>query len=341
MSRYIASTEGVKIFKSFNLPTFLPRPLSFGRVPEDGKVDKIKNWGPCQDLTDVQSFLGTSGILRIYIRNYSLIARPLVNLTWKDVEFYWGPEQEAAQHALKEAIIHSPALRPIDYKSGAQVILAVDTSAEAVGYALFQEDPDNPKQRYPSCFGSIALNKTESNYSQPKLKLYGLYRALKEAAIWIIAVKNLTVEVDATAIKGMINNPDMNPSAVINRWVAGILLFDFELVHVPGITHGPDGLSRRRPQPGNPPPQGDDPNWIDKYYGFLHTIKPYPDNPIPSSTPIDIPHDRKVLAADARLDQVQKFLSDLSQPPDLSDDQLQTFANYASEFFLKDDELWK
>ncbi|SJK99640.1 uncharacterized protein ARMOST_02948 [Armillaria ostoyae] len=158
----------------------------------------------------------------------------------------------------------------------------------------------------------------------------------------------------------------MNPSAVINRWVAGILLFDFELVHVPGITHGPDGLSRRRPQPGDPPPQGDDPDWVDKYYSFLHTINPYPDvrasgqkilspvqifakrtkhplvqNPIPSSTQINIPCDRKALAADARLDQVQKFLSDLSQPPDLSDDQLRTFANYASEFFLKDDELWK
>ncbi len=33
-----------------------------GRIPEDGKVDKIKNWGPCLDLTDVRSFLGTTGI---------------------------------------------------------------------------------------------------------------------------------------------------------------------------------------------------------------------------------------------------------------------------------------
>ncbi len=337
-----------------------------GRVPEDGKVDKIKNWGPCHDLTDIRSFLGTSGILRIYIRNYSLIARPLVNLTRKGVDFCWGPEQEAAQHALKDAIINSPALCPINYKSEAPVILAVDTSAEAVGYALFQQDPDNPKRRYPSRFGSISLNRTESNYSQPKLELYGLYRALKEAALWIISVKNLIVEVDATAIKGMINNPDMNPSAVINRWVAGILLFHFKLVHVPGKTHGPDGLSRRRPQPGDPPPEGDDLDWVDKYYGFLHTINPHPDvcasgckilspmqifikatshplvqNPIPSDTPIIIPRNKKATAADERLDHVRHFLSDFTQPPNLSDDQLRTFGNYTSEFFLKDEELWK
>ncbi len=61
-----------------------------GRVPEDGKVDKIKNWGPCLDLTDVCSFLGTAGILWIYVRNYSLLVRPLVNLTHKGVEFFWG-----------------------------------------------------------------------------------------------------------------------------------------------------------------------------------------------------------------------------------------------------------
>ncbi len=66
----------------------------------------------------------------------------------------------------------------------------------------------------------------------------------------------------------MINNPDMNPSAVINRWVAGILLFDFKLVHIPGVKHGVDGLSRRRPQPGDEPAQGDDPDWVDKNVWF-------------------------------------------------------------------------
>ncbi len=30
----------------------------------------------------------------------------------KGVEFFWGPDQEAAQEALKQEIINSPALRP-------------------------------------------------------------------------------------------------------------------------------------------------------------------------------------------------------------------------------------
>jgi hypothetical protein len=46
----------------------------------------------------------------------------------------------------------------------------------------------------------------------------------------------------------MLNNPDEQPAAVLNRWIAYIQLFDFELRHVSKGKHkGPDGLSRRKP----------------------------------------------------------------------------------------------
>jgi hypothetical protein len=57
-------------------------------------------------------------------------------------------------------------------------------------------------------------------------------------------VKNLVVEVNAKYLKGMLNNPDIQPNATINRWIAGILLSDFKLVHIPTIHHmAADGLS--------------------------------------------------------------------------------------------------
>jgi hypothetical protein len=37
---------------------------------------------------------------------------------------------------------------------------------------------------------------------------------------------------DAKYVKGMINNPDLQPNATINRWIAGILLSHFKLVHI-------------------------------------------------------------------------------------------------------------
>src|SRR5271154_4191652 len=181
---------------------------------------------------------------------------------------------------LKNALLTSPALRPIDYKSDASVILSVDTSYIAVGFILSQEALENPRLRYHSRFSSITLNERECRFSQPKLQLYGLYRALRALKLYLIGIRNLIVEVDAKYIKGMLSNPDIVPSASINRWILSILMFHFTLVHVPGDKHGPDGLSRWCPQPGDEEELDDDfDDWINNVYGFMHFI-----NPIPSYT---------------------------------------------------------
>src|SRR5271155_128343 len=106
--------------------------------------------------------------------------------------------------------------------SSNEVILAVNSSWIAVGFILSQMEDDG--KRYPSRYGSITWNEREQKYSQAKIELYGLFRALKALQIFIIGVENLTVEVDARYIKGMINNPDIQPNATLNRWIAGIWL---------------------------------------------------------------------------------------------------------------------
>jgi len=217
------------------------------------------------------------GVCRLFIKNFAKRAHHLVKLTRKGVEWEFGQNQLDAMEDLKQALLKSPALRPIDYKSEAPVILSVDTSHIAVGFILSQCEPNNPKLRYHSRFGSITLNERESRFSQPKLELYGLFRALSSLKLYLIGVRNLIIEVDAQYIKGMLRNPDIAPSASINRWILGILMFHFTLVHVPGTHHGPDGLSRRRPQPGDEEePKDTFEDWIDKVNGFMHIINPAP-----------------------------------------------------------------
>jgi hypothetical protein len=55
--------------------------------------------------------------MRIWIKDYSTIARPLVNLTRKDAEFVWTVQHQEAMKSLKTAIANLPALIPIDYTS--------------------------------------------------------------------------------------------------------------------------------------------------------------------------------------------------------------------------------
>ena len=152
----------------------------------------------------------------------------------------------------------------------APVILVVDTSWIAVSFIICQCDIDNPKKRYFNRFCSITLNDREAWFSQPKLEIYGLYRALRTLCLYLIGLWNLIVEVDTRYICGMLSNPDVQPSASINHWIVSILMFHFELQHVPGSFHGPDRLLRRPKQPDD---ADDDPaeeeefdDWVDRLY---------------------------------------------------------------------------
>ena len=142
---------------------------SEGRVPHEAKIQKIRDWPECENLMQVRGFLGTCGVLRIFIRNFAAIARPLVGLTRKGIPFKWGEAQRAAMIRLKDEIIQSLALWCLDYESGQEVVLAVDTSVIAVGFILSQEGEDG--KHYPNRFGSISLTSIESRCKTTNLTM--------------------------------------------------------------------------------------------------------------------------------------------------------------------------
>jgi len=185
-----------------------------GCVPDDSKIAKIRDWPNCKNLSDVRAFLGIAGYMRIWIKNFSTIAWPLVDLTRKGAPFVWQEEHEQAMQSLKSAIVHSSALISIDYSTDHAVYLSVDSSVRGVGWILVQDCSDG--HRRPLRFGSIAWNEHKSRYSQAKLELYGLFCALHATCLYLIGARNLIVEVDASYIRGMLSNPDIQPNAAIN-----------------------------------------------------------------------------------------------------------------------------
>jgi hypothetical protein len=189
---------------------------SEGQIADESRVDAIRNWGPCKTLSEVHAFLGTVGVMWIFIRNFAHRVHHLVKLTRKDVDFEWGEAQDIAQKDLKMALITSPALKPIDYSSEAPVILAVDNSYIAVGMFLCQCSSTNLNQRTYSRFRSITPNDREARFSKPKLEIYGLYQALKAYRMRVIGVRNLVIETDARYIKEMLAHLDILPSVSIN-----------------------------------------------------------------------------------------------------------------------------
>ena len=167
----------------------------------------------------------------------------------------------------------------------------------------------------------------------------------------------------------MLNNPDMAPLASVNRWIVAILAFHFEIRHVPGKAHGPDGLSCRPPQPGdlsNNEDLDDFEDWVDNMYGFLHLINPtvpvdqtekvllsfayqststlpegYTESEDMLSIAYSTPHGEAAVLADKCLEMVHDWLRTFLRPDGLSEHELALTICYASNFFIKHNALWK
>nr|GAT45172.1 predicted protein [Mycena chlorophos] len=296
-----------------------------GQMPDRKKSSAILDWPALTSAKEVRHFLGLCGTVRNWIPNYSSIIRPLTELYRQGTEFIWDQRRADAFEDIKELVASAPALTPIDYPSQRLVILSVDSSNVATGMILSQLDEQG--RRRPARYGSLPMSERESRYSQPKLELFGLYRALRHWRLYIVGVENLCVEVDAKYIAGLLNSPDLQPDAAVNRWIQGILMFQFALVHVPATKfQGPDALSRRTLAPGEPVDDDDD-AWLDEIVLLVQTepleSKPNPALNLPSSL---LARTRQ----EADLRDIEHFLRTLEAPTFPTPQQQQRFLRQAT-----------
>ena len=78
-------------------------------VPE--KLESIKNMPPPTTPREIKQFLGLIGYYRKFIPKLSDVARPLKNLTKKDIPFEWTPECQLTFQLLKDLPMAEPILK--------------------------------------------------------------------------------------------------------------------------------------------------------------------------------------------------------------------------------------
>jgi hypothetical protein len=315
-----------------------------GRIADPKRIDKIINWPIPTSVTEARGFWGVMGLIRIFVKNFAARTKPITSLFRKDIEFVWGEEQQEAFKDLKRAATSTEALRPIDYSSERPVILAIDSSTIACGYVLMQENDKG--KRTVARYGSIAWNPVEARYSQPKVELYGLMRTLKDMRRFVVGVRKLIIEMDASFIKDMLNNPDEVPNNALNRWIAYAQLFNFELRHVPKEKHkGPDGLSRRPLGPGETASGPDDFNReIDERMEFLHiqeaphTAEAFTVDQI-TTLPGTLPVTNQIRISDHKLALVKHYLTHFGFPEHVEPKHRLSTIRFARQFYLENNEL--
>ena len=109
--------------------------ISKKRIEVDkAKVDLIANLSPPKSVKEICSFLGHAGFYRRFIKNFSKIVRPLINLLAKDAKFDFTFEYLDSFEHLKKALTFAPIIHPSDWTQPFE--LMCDASDHAIGAIL-------------------------------------------------------------------------------------------------------------------------------------------------------------------------------------------------------------
>jgi len=156
---------------------------------EQGKVDKVQEWKPLRNVTEVQCFLGFMGYYRYFIQGYSQIARPLLDLTKQVMPWQWTPDQQKAFKGLCDKMCDKPVLQQPDFNR--TFYLQTDASVYSMGAILSQEgDTTNSKpKRHPVAYYSATFTPTEQQYDIYEREFLAVIKALENWRAYLIWTK--------------------------------------------------------------------------------------------------------------------------------------------------------
>ena len=94
---------------------------------DPGKISTIVEWEMPTNVKEVRSFLGMAGYYRLFVKDFSIIAKPMTKLTQKNIKFLWTQVCEYCFQMLKEKLVTAPilpSLSPVNISLFIQMLLA-------------------------------------------------------------------------------------------------------------------------------------------------------------------------------------------------------------------------
>ncbi|GBG79965.1 hypothetical protein CBR_g30227 [Chara braunii] len=209
-----------------------------GLKPDDAKVASIRDWPRPQSVTEMRSFLGMTGYYRTFVKNYSIVAAPLTDLTRLDTPWEWTDECEAAFRHLKHALTHYEVLQLPDPDK--PFIVTTDASQYGIGAVLAQQE--GPKLR-PVEYMSKKMPSQKLAKSTYEKELYAVYKALTHWRHYLVG-RFFILRTDHQTLKWMRTQPVL--SDALKRWIEVIEQYDFDPQYLKGeYNKVADALSRR------------------------------------------------------------------------------------------------
>lgn len=205
------------------------------------KIECVKSWKTPVCIKDIQAFLGFANFYRRFIKNFSSLAKPLTELTKKDIPWIWSRTCEKAFLTLKSAFTQAPVLRHFDPDK--RCIVEVDSSDWALGGILSQYD--DQKILHPVAYFSGPLNAAQINYEIYDKELLAVVTAFKH---WRPELEGtldpVLVITDHKNLEYFMTSKDLSRRQA--RWSEFLSRFNFIIAYRPGrLGTKPDALTRR------------------------------------------------------------------------------------------------
>ena len=124
------------------------------------KVSAVLKWPELTNVKQVRTFLELGNFYRCFVKDYTIISHPMVDLTCKDVIFNFGNKEKALFKALKAAFTTVPVLQYPDQDH--EFCLETDASEFAVGGVISVKCDDGEFR--PVAYMLHSMTPSKQNY---------------------------------------------------------------------------------------------------------------------------------------------------------------------------------
>jgi hypothetical protein len=173
---------------------------SEGITVDPSKVKEVMDWKPPTTMFEVWSFLGLADYYRMFILNFSKIAKPVTELLKKENKYVWSDACDEAFKLLKKLLTTSPVLAQPNTDKLFDVYC--DASSTGLGGVLMQEG------RVIS-YSSRQLRRHEELYPTHDLELAAVVMALRMWHHYLLG-NMVHIYTDHKSLKYIFTQPDLN-----------------------------------------------------------------------------------------------------------------------------------
>lgn len=192
------------------------------------KIEAVQEWKTPRSIRDVQSFVGFANFYRRFIRDFSAVIRPMMELTRKDTPFIWSSACSIVFQQLKEAFVTASIL--IKFDPDKQIVVECDAFDYVIGgvLSLF----DSTKTLRPVAYFSKKYTPAECNYEiydkerMAIIRCFEAWRPELEGSAFPILVLN-----DHKSLEYFMTTKTLSRRQA--RWGEYLSRLNFKIVHQP------------------------------------------------------------------------------------------------------------